>query len=541
MKIQFIRFFLVFILATICFIAKGQQNNQYRYIIPNGIARTIEKSSFVVNGGINVSTGDNTGQTNYISTDYIKVDGVSYIEYRLPYSAGCGVAFFDKNRNIIPSYGCCSKEGGALRLTIPSDCSYIRFSTRTDTPDTYSDPILHLGILTDIDAIIGQFSNVATNTGDIRTPNERKVVFSNKEYSVPYGYARCIMPNHQVLNDGTIVAVTELFDDAGRYGLAIKRSLDQGNTWSGDIKFGNTTLNNGLIDKSECAGGGNPVLLYDRINDVLFLFYQPKSYRISKDHGKTWGEKKSLSYLYADQKGMGVYASPCNGIQLQNGVLAILYRVTNVSSKNPYGTDCVGIVYSRDFGDTWLEGPLTPTKDKWGNSLMCDESALAEFEPNRVMINARGSSELIWASQSNRRVLIQTNKGKSSRKRWLVEGWELESSSDLKLIDPVCQGSFIKANLYGKTFGLFLNCNSVKDRKDLLLRVSSDFRHWSPCLYITSPEEKTQGYSSMCCINNELSVMSSYEGGVFFLPFSYEMLDKVMRVYGQNKIAYQYK
>lgn len=532
---KIIRFLPIFILATFCLFAKGQVNGQNRYVIANGIARTIDKSSFIGNGGINVLTGNNTGQTNYISTDYIEVQGVSYIEYKIPYSAGCGVAFFDRNKKIMPSYGRCSKEGGAVSLTIPSGCSYIRFSTRTDTPDAYSDPVLHLGISTDIDAITDQFSNVATNTGELRTSNERKVVFSNHEYSVSNGYARCIMPNHQVLNDGTIVAVTELFDDDGRYGLAIKRSLDQGNTWSGNIIFGNTTLNNGLIDKSECAGGGNPVLLYDRLNDVLFLFYQPKSYRISKDHGKTWGEKKSLSYLYADQKGMGAYASPCNGIQLQNGVLAILYRVTNVSSKNPYGTDRVGIVYSRDFGNTWVEGPLTPTIDEWGNNLMCDESALAEFEPNRVMINARGASELSWASQSNRRVLIQTNKGKSNRRRWSVEGWELESTSDLKLIDPVCQGSFIKANIYGKSFGLFLNYNSVKDRKDLLLRVSSDFLHWSPCLYITSPEEKIQGYSSMCCINNELSVMSSYEGGVFFLPFSYEMLDKVMRVYSQIK------
>lgn len=536
-----LRFLLVLILVTFCILAKGQLKDQSRYIITNGIVRTIEKSSFVENGGIHVLTGTNTGQTNYMSTDYIVVEDVSYVEYRLPYSAGCGVAFFDSNKKIMPSYGCCSKDGGAVRLTIPSDCSYIRFSTRIDTPDAYSDPVLYLGISSNMDAIIGQFSNVATNTGELRTSNERKVVFSNHEYSVPNGYARCIMPNHQVLNDGTVVAVTELFDDAGRYGLAIKRSLDHGNTWTGDILFGNTKLNNGMIDNAECAGGGNPVLLYDRLNDVLFLFYQPKSYRISKDHGRTWGEKKSLSHLYADQKDMGVYASPCNGVQLHNGVLALLYRVTNVSSKNPYGTDRVGIVYSRDFGNTWLEGPLTPALDKQGNNLMCDESALAEFEPNRIMINARGSSELTWASQTNRRVLIQTNKGKSSRKRWSVEGWELEPTSDLKLIDPVCQGSFIRADLFGKTFGLFLNCNSAKDRKDLLLRVSSDFRHWSPCVYITAPEEKTQGYSSMCCINNELSIMSSYEGGVFYLPFSYEMLDKVMRVYGQNKIAYQIK
>lgn len=486
-------------------------------------------------------TGENTGQTNYKSTDFIEVDGVSFVEYRIPYSIGCGVAFFDKNKKIMPLYGCCSNDGGEVHLTIPNGCTYVRFSTRTDTPEAYYDPVLHYGVSSDINVIIGQFSSIATNSGELRTQSERKVVFSNEEYPVSNGYARCIMPNHQVLNDGTIVAVTELFDDTGRYGLAIKRSLDHGNTWSGDILFGKTTLNNGLIDKTECAGGGNPVLLYDRVNDVLFLFYQPKSFRISKDHGKTWGEKMSLSYLYANQNGMGAYASPCNGIQLQNGVLALLYRVTDVSSKNPYGTDRVGIVYSCDFGQTWLEGPLTPTIDKWGNKLMCDEAALAEFEPNRVMINARGASELTWASQVNRRVLIQANKGKSNRKRWMVEGWELETTSDLKLIDPVCQGSFIKANLYGKSFGLFLNCNSVKDREDLLLRVSSDFRHWSPCIYITTPNEKTQGYSSMCCINNELSVMSSYAGGVFYLPFSYEMLDKVMRVYSQNKIAYQNK
>ena len=294
-------------------------------------------------------------------------------------------------------------------------------------------------------------------------------------------------------------------------------------------------LDDGLI--TDNASGGNPVLLYDRKRNSLFLFYQPRSYRKSTDGGLTWGEKMSVAHLFEKEyQGKNYYAAPCNGIQLTNGILAIAYRIEKIEE----GYDRVCVLFSRDGGETWEITPSTPIVDKNGETLYADETALVEYEKNRIMLNARGFSEIVFGRQVNRRVFVQSNKGSTNANRWNVKGWEIEPESDLKLIDPVCQGSMIKAELFGKRFGIFANLYSnTAVRENLLVRVSSDFKHWSQCCFITLPGEKVHGYSSLCCINGILSLMSEDNKGIFYLPFGYELTDKVMRTYAENKIAYQ--
>ena len=505
--------------------------SQEKTVVPSVYEKDFELEIFSLpNTKVNASTGEVSHADNYASTDYLSVENIGRITFELPFSATAGIAFYDSNKKIISNAAAFSVKGGRYEGSVPEGAVYVRLSRRTDSERSKTvvmhetNPATEAVVLTDYDA-------------DARMKVRRYRVFSNQEYSYNSDsgkqYYWAAMPNHQMLNDGTIVAVTELFGEK-RY-LAIKRSTDGGRTWSGDIKLEGKMLDNGLI--TDNASGGNPVLLYDRKENTLFLFYQPRSYRKSTDGGLTWGEKTSVAHLFEKEyKGKRFYAAPCNGIQLTNGILAIVYRIEKIED----GYDRVCVLFSRDGGDTWEITPSTPIVDKNGEALYADETALVEYEDNRIMLNARGFSEISLGKQVNRRVFVQSNQGSANARLWTVKSWELEPESDLKLIDPVCQGSMIKAELFGKRFGIFTNLYSnTAVRENLLVRVSSDFMHWSQCCFITLPGEKVHGYSSMCCINGRLSLMTEDDKGIFYLPFGYELTDKVMRTYAENKIAYQ--
>lgn len=515
-------------------VVEGAETKNGTVKIYDGYKKELGIDAFVFDGvRIDAKSGLEEKKANYNSTDFIDVEGFERIYYDLPFSANAGIAFYDKSQRIIPSLAKYSTEGGTYDEIVPDNVKYVRFSRRADG-DRGRLITLYGTSVVDEEQFF-PFQEVS----DDRMINPRYQVFSNNEFRYRSKgqdfFYKVSMPNHQVLNDGTIVVVTELFGD-GRY-LAIKRSVDNGKTWSSDIRFGNESLIDGVVKDND--SGGNPVLLYDRKNDVLFLFYQPCSYRKSKDGGKTWGKKESVAYLFREKyKGYNYYASPCNGIQLTNGVLAIAYRIENIAKDY----DRVCVLFSRNGGDTWEITPPTPLRDRDGNIIYADETALVEYKKNCIMLNSRGYSEISYGKRINRRVFVQTNKGSSSSRRWNVKDWELETISDLKLIDPVCQGSMIRAKLNGKQFGVFTNIYSDNaTRTNLLLRVSADFKHWSQCMFLTLPGEVVHGYSSMCCINDVFSIVSEDAKGVYYMPFGYEYNDRLLRIYSENNNTYKKK
>ena len=500
--------------------------------IINGYRKELGNNSFIYPGvRVNASTGIEDKKENYASTDFVNLGDFNGIIYDLPFSSSAGISFYDKDRRIIPSMARYSIKGGKFYGLIPDEVRYVRFCRRTDSARGENITLYGTTAVKNANCI-SSFVD-----GDSRINILKYQIFSNREYKYYKDgktyYYRVTMPNHQMLNDGTIVAVTELFGD-NRY-LAIKRSKDGGKSWNNEVYFENERIKDGIIRDN--AGGGNPVLLYDRREDVIFLFYQPRSYRVSRDGGLTWGEKKSVAHLLKDTYSKyNFYASPCNGIQLSNGILAIAYRIEKV--KDDYDRVCV--LFSRDGGNTWDVTPLTPIKDENGNVIYSDETSLVEYKDNCIMLNSRGFSEASFGKVINRRVFVQSNTGSADAIKWKVDGWDLEPESDLKLIDPVCQGSLVKAELFGKKFGVFTNLYTEGPvRENLLVRVAADFKHWSPCLFVTLPGEEVHGYSSMCCINNRFSLVSEDSKGVFYLPFGYDLVDRLMRTFALNVLAYQ--
>ena len=156
------------------------------------------------------------------------------------------------------------------------------------------------------------------------------------------------------------------------------------------------------------------------------------------------------------------------------------------------------------------------------------------------MLNSRGYSEISYGNRINRRVFVQRNRGAKNPRRWKVTDWDLEPISDLQLLDPVCQGSIVKASLEGKEFGVFTNIYSDNaTRTNLLMRVSADFMHWSQCMFLTLPGEVVHGYSSMCCINDTFSVVSEDSKGIYYMTFYYEFKDKLLRTYSENFNTYK--
>ena len=508
-----------------------EENKQTIHVL-DGYKEVWDVDIFVCIGiRIDAQTGVEEKKENYASTNYISTDGIGRIYYDLPFSATSGIAFYDNNKKAIPSLAQYSSNGITYDGIIPDNVKYIRLSRRVDG-DRGTKVIVYGSVY-----VQNEESFPFQEAENSRMINPRYRVFSNQEFVYKSGNSVCYykvsMPNHQVLNDGTIVVVTELFGD-GRF-LAIKRSTDGGSTWNNNIRFDDKLLEEGIIKEND--SGGNPVLLYDRNKDELYLFYQPSSYRKSNDGGISWGKKEDLSHLFQKEyAGYKFYASPCNGIQLSNGVLAIAYRIEDIDEDY----DRVCVLFSRDSGKTWEVTPATPIKDKSGNTIFADETAIVEYKKNCIMLNSRGYSEISYGNRINRRVFIQRNRGAKNPRRWKVTDWDLEPISDLQLLDPVCQGSIVKASLEGKEFGVFTNIYSDNaTRTNLLMRVSADFMHWSQCMFLTLPGEVVHGYSSMCCINDTFSVVSEDSKGIYYMPFNYEFKDKLLRTYSENFNTYK--
>lgn len=241
------------------------------------------------------------------------------------------------------------------------------------------------------------------------------------------------LPNAIITNKGTyfVTANTVTIDGVSANGI-ISRSTNRGKDWQ--ITSFDYKMPKGF--------------LYDKENDAIFFLNHVRAWR-SVDDGKTFSEyslvnaKNPLEGLFKElrdkeksqaqtqiKKGnkpvrfayeLTFAANPCLGIQLTNGVLVMSFKasirkwkalngkydkdgypeVDRSRVKNILGieADVNVLVYSRDYGKTWLQSPSTPIYNPDGTPCIIDESSIAEVEENRVMINARGGTES-WLDQT---------------------------------------------------------------------------------------------------------------------------------------------
>lgn len=497
--------------------------------------RIITENEYVISGHIRVIDGKlHSVPPNYLSTDFIKAADCDIIKCYLPPSKSGGVAFYDEDKRFIS--GINTEKGGFIKVKMPDATSFVRLSKRTDlmglrygakmySSTTETDHTLlienheitqrlnaslyseltpdFVPVFVHNEFICNKMETKGVNeTGKIR--NEFQPIFR--------------IPIHLKTQHGSIlVSCNSIIEQNGikNYSVVIARSVDGGQTFN----------------KRQICKGANMSMIYDEQHDRIF-FLHGLNYSVSADDGQTWSDFKPMN-IKKPQGWEKFYPAPTIGIQLENGILAAPYILMNGSGKG-ISKNANAVVYSADFGKTWKVTAVTP------DTIIANETTIAEYAPNQIMINARGGTEVHWGSSNpGRRVFVPAISSKSDRKDWYIKEWKLHES-DKQLIEPICNASFIACQ-YGKHyFGLFCNPHTAgRERKNLMLQVSSDFTHWTKVGLLTPFNRVVYGYCSLNYQNGRLSfVFEDKECGILYTDLT-PFMDEILTKMAANKIIYQ--
>lgn len=497
--------------------------------------KIITENEYVISGHISVKDGKlHSDPPNYLSTHFINVADCDIIKCYLPPSKSGGVAFYDDDKHFIS--GINTEKGGIIKVKMPDATSFLRLSKRTDliglrygakmySSTTETDHALLIEnheITQRLNASL--YSGLTPTFFPVFVPGDFACCKKkNKEINAldsdndKYHFSFRI-PIHLKTKRGTIlVACNSILaqEEVKAYSIVIARSVNGGQTF----------------EKRHICKGTNMSMIYDERHDRIF-FLHGLNYSISTDDGQTWSDFKPMN-IKKPQGWEKFYTSPTIGIQLENGILAIPYILMNGSGKG-ISRNANAVVYSPDFGKTWKVTAVTP------DTIIANETTIAEYAPNQIMINARGGTEVHWGSSNpGRRVFVPATPSKNDRKDWHINEWKLHES-DKQMIEPICSASFIACQ-YGKHhFGLFCNPHTTgKERKNLMLQVSSDFTHWTKVGLLTPFNRVVYGYCSLNYQDGRLSfVFEDKECGILYADLT-PFMDEILTKMAANKIIYQ--
>jgi len=283
------------------------------------------------------------------------------------------------------------------------------------------------------------------------------------------GYACYRIPAILTTTNGILLAFAEGrkggCSDTGDIDLVMKRSEDQGRTWS-ELMV--------IRDDGENVCG-NPAPVVDRTTGVVYLL---STWNLGEDHesaiiegtsrdtrrvfvmlseneGRTWTEPQEITGSVKEDHWTWYATGPCHGIQLKNGTHAgrLLIPCDHIEAgSEKYFSH---VIFSDDHGASWELGGTTPEDQ-------VNECTVAELADGRLMLNMRNYDR----SQKSRKVSYSQDGGE----RWshLV--------SDTTLIEPICQASLLSvtAGDEGKHFLLFLNPADKHERQMMTLRISEN-------------------------------------------------------------------
>ncbi len=347
--------------------------------------------------------------------------------------------------------------------------------------------------------------------------------------SATEGYKSFRIPAIIQLKNGQLLAFAEgRVNGAGDFGdvnLVLKRSTDQGKTWSAL-----TTI----VDNASLQAG-NPAPVLDLLdprfpNGKLFLFYNTGNnheaevrkgkglrevwFISSTDGGYSWSVPTNITThvhhpnqpltntLYNSAEDWRSYANtPGHAIQLVHGKnKGRIYVIANHSAGPPqkHFTDYdVHGYYSDDHGNTFH---LSSNLNLPGSN----EAMAAELQDGRLMINARNQK----ADPRERIVALSSNGGIT---------WDT-TFYDRNLPDPICQGSILSLTLNKNKHALAVcNNNHPQKRDNLTLRISYDNGiTWNKSFVINVSKDGYRGdytaYSDLVQINKALvGVLYEYD------------------------------
>ena len=317
------------------------------------------------------------------------------------------------------------------------------------------------------------------------------------------------IPGLITTDQGTMIAVydnryTGTGDLPGNIDVGMSRSIDGGKTWEPMkviMDMGTPHANNGV---------GDPAILFDPIAKRLWVaaLWSKGNRSIagslpglspdttgqfvvvsSDDDGRTWTTPKSITPQIKDPKWHIFFNGPGSGITMQDGKLVFAAQYWD-DAKMPYST----IIYSEDRGASWKGNILGPKSNT-------TESQVVETTPGKLMLNMRDNRGRF------RSVATTTNMGAT---------WTEHGTSYSVLPDPVCMGSFIKANVNvsgaAKDILFFSNPNTSSGRYNMTIKASADLGEtWPKINQLLIDERQCYGYSSLTRIDaNTVGLL--YEG-----------------------------
>ena len=325
------------------------------------------------------------------------------------------------------------------------------------------------------------------------------------------GYKSFRIPAIVKAPNGDLLAFSEgRVHGAGDFGdikIVLKRSSDQGKTWS--------ALQ--IVASNDSLQAGNPAPVVDLTDPRfpkgrIFLFYNTGNghegelrkgnghrdvfYKTSIDNGKTWSDpvdittqvnrinQPQVNPAWNFKEDWRTYANtPGHALQFERGKYkGRIYVAANHSSGDPkpelrdyqahgYFTD--------DHGATFHLSETVPFEGS-------NESTAAEISNNGLMMNSR--------NQTGKYRVVSLSKDGG-------ETWDTTFVDD-NLPDPICEGSLLNVGIKkGKSILAFCNNDDTKNRDSLTLRVSfNEGKIWKKKYLI---EPKNTGYSDIVKMSRE--------------------------------------
>jgi sialidase-1 len=277
------------------------------------------------------------------------------------------------------------------------------------------------------------------------------------------GYHTYRIPALITSRKGTMLAFCEgrrgSRSDSGDIDLLIKRSFDQGKTWTKTqvvADFGADTIGNPAPVVEQKTGAilllltRNPGSVTEKqIVDSSVEATRTVWITRSADDGATWTPPEEITASVKKPDWTWYATGPGNGIQLRSGRLVIACDHVQKGSQERHSH----VIYSDDRGKTWAIGGVADDKT--------NESAVAELRDGSLLLNMRS-----YRGQNRRDIARSTDGGLT---------WS-KAEPDPALIEPVCQASLIRAVRAGKRSDgrlLFSNPADTK-RMRMTVRLSPD-------------------------------------------------------------------
>ena len=317
------------------------------------------------------------------------------------------------------------------------------------------------------------------------------------------GYKCFRIPTILKSKNGTLLAFAEgrknSCSDTGDIDLVLKKSFDNGSTWS-DLQLiwndGNNTCGNPSPVLDEKSGRISLLSTWNRGEDKEWQIIDQKSIdtrRIflihSNDDGDSWTNPKEITRDVKLNNWTWYATGPVNGIQLMKGGnkgrLIIPCDHIEAKTKHYYSH----IIYSDDGGLNWTLGGST-------NQHQVNECTIVELNSGELLLNMRNYTE-----DRLRKLAVSLDQGIT---------WS-DIYSHENLIEPICQASMINVKRpFKKDLLAFSNPNSKKLREKMTIQFSfNNSKTWSKKILI---HEGPSAYSNLMQVNNS-EIACLFEGG----------------------------